>query len=222
MLSCTTIRAELSDRLDTVRNLLTSTHSAGGATETEVAKVSRGLAIVLIYASYEQLLVSLVRAILEVAAGLGVGNRRLRPGFQVFAAFPKLQATNAVTPAAIWSGRGLDVVSVINARNTCTIVASVFPDNGSHMKREQVRVLCDLFELGDPAPVLREIWTRLNTIVDERNAVAHGRQTPDEVGRNYSLAELQTLVDLWQQRWGEFLDLVEALAATRDFYRVAR
>jgi hypothetical protein len=90
------------------------------------------------------------------------------------------------------------------------------------MKREQVRVLCDLFELGDPAPVLREIWTRLNTIVDERNAVAHGRQTPDEVGRNYSLAELQTLVDLWQQRWGEFLDLVEALAATRDFYRVAR
>jgi hypothetical protein len=90
------------------------------------------------------------------------------------------------------------------------------------MQTPQVTTFCRIFGLGDPAPVLREVWSRLDTIVTERNGIAHGRLTPDEVGRTYSLADLNSLVDLWEQRWGDFLRWVEQQASTRDFFRTRR
>lgn len=77
------------------------------------------------------------------------------------------------------------------------------------MKASQVRLFCDLFDLGDPGPVLREVWPQLDTIVDLRNGIAHGRLTPDEVGRNYTHDEVLTLVNLWEIRWLEFIDWIE-------------
>jgi hypothetical protein len=71
-------------------------------------------------------------------------------------------------------------------------------------------------------PVLREVWGRLDSIVSERNQIAHGRLTADEVGRNYSIGELMELVQLWRDRWGSFLGWVESKASTRDFFRTRR
>jgi hypothetical protein len=62
-------------------------------------------------------------------------------------------------------------------------------------------------------------WT---TIVIDRNAVAHGRETPGEVGRRYTLPEINELVRLWDERWMAFIDSVEAAAGARDFYRLPR
>jgi hypothetical protein len=87
------------------------------------------------------------------------------------------------------------------------------------MKRTQVSTFCSLFELGDPGPILREVWDRLDTIVTERNDIAHGKATADEVGRRYSIGEAKALVAVWHQRWGEFLDWVETSGSTRDFFR---
>jgi hypothetical protein len=219
MLDCTPHRDDLRDRLASVRRLLASTHQG---LHPDVSREARGLVIVLLYASYEQLLTSLCRSLLETTAALRVGNRRLRPGFQVFAAYSKLQAANVATQSAIWRGHGLDVVKTIADRRFCTISSDVFPYDGTNMKRTQVSTFCNIFELGDPAPILREIWGRLDTIVAERNGIAHGRLRPEEIGRNYSISDLQSLVDLWEKRWNDFLDAVEAKASTRAFYRLAR
>jgi hypothetical protein len=70
--------------------------------------------------------------------------------------------------------------------------------------------------------MLKEVWTQLDTVVSERNGVAHGRLTPDQVGRNYSIADLRELVARWEQRWGEFIDNVESKAASREFFRLPR
>ena len=56
-------------------------------------------------------------------------------------------------------------------------------------------------------------------IVAERNGIAHGRLTPIEVGRVYTLKEMLDLCDLWILRWSEFLDMVESKASTREFFR---
>jgi hypothetical protein len=88
------------------------------------------------------------------------------------------------------------------------------------MRTSQVNTFCRIFELGDPAPVLREVWNRLDTIVSERNAIAHGRITPTEVGRAYSHQEINDLIKSWDMRWSDFLAWIERQASTRDFYRV--
>ena len=221
MLNCDLHRSELQKRVDSIRAVLAATHSPATGT-TDISREARGLVIVLLYASYENLLTSLCRSLLEAAVQLRVGNRRLKPGLKVFAVFDHLQAATDVTPSRIWRGGGLEIVDAITHPRSCTIDVSTFPSDGSHMKRGQLATFCTLFSLGEPGPVLREIWNRLDTIVDERNGIAHGRLTADEVGRNYSVQELANLADLWLLRWSEFLAWVESQAATRDFFRLAR
>jgi hypothetical protein len=158
---------------------------------------------------------------LDVAIQLRVGNKRLQNGFKVIAIRSQLQSVSSLSQAAIWKS-GFELVSAITDGRTCTIVSNVFPNDGSNFRRSQVQTFCRVFGLTDPGSILREVWQRLDTVVTERNAIAHGRETAGNIGRQYTLADLNTLVDLWDLRWMEFIDWVEQAAASRDFYRTPR
>lgn len=216
-------RDELVQRLDAIRRILDAAHPASlppGA--PDAGRDARGLAILLLFASYENLLTSLCRRLLEIAVTLRVGNRRLRRGFRLFAVHNLFQSISAISEGKIWQDVGPRLLDCAFDSKQCSINPNVFPSDGSFMKRSQVELFCEIFDLGDPGPVLREVWARLNTVVTERNGIAHGSRTPEEVGRNYSLADIRMLVDLWQQRWIDFVDHVESRAQHRNFYRLDR
>lgn len=216
-------RDELVRRLDAVRRILVAAHPASpppGA--PNAGREARGLAIVLLFASYENLLTSLCRRLLEVATTLRVGNRRLRKGFRLFAVHNQFQSVSGASEGRIWRDIGPRLLDCAFDSRQCSINPNLFPSDGSFMKRSQVALFCEIFELGAPGLVLQEVWNRLDTIVTERNGIAHGRLTPEEVGRNYSLTDIQALVDLWQQRWVSFIDHIESKAQHRGFYRYDR
>lgn len=219
MLSVATHRSEFKQRLSAIRSLLDATHPGG--VSSDISRDARGLAVLLLYAAYENLLVTLCRSLLETAKQLGVGNRRLRPGLRLIAAHARLQAVSSLTPAAIWK-TGFEVVDTVSHSRECTISPDTFPNDGTHFRRSQVITFCRVFNLPDPAPILREVWNRLDTVVAERNAIAHGRLTASDVGRNYSLADMRQLVEIWDLRWNNFIDWIEIAAATRDFFRLPR
>ena len=180
------------------------------------------MAIVLLFASYENLLTGVCRGLLEAAVRLRVGNRRLKNGLRLFAVHRDLQAISDSSDAKLWRESGLKLMEAVSQSNKCTVDVDLFPADGSFMKSSQVRLVCELFELGDPGPILKEVWVRLDTIVAERNGVAHGRLTPEEVGRNYTLSDIRVLIDAWQIRWTEFIQHIESLASSRDFFRHKR
>ncbi|MFJ7019489.1 HEPN domain-containing protein [Streptomyces sp. NPDC101117] len=219
------LEKEFRQRITVVRKLLDATDSSPGAPSAaspiDVSREARGLSIVLLYAAYEYLLKGISRALLESAMQLKLGNRRLKPEFQVFAIHAKLQALTDISAPQIWNGSGMGVIDALLDK-TCSINPNVFPNDGSHMKTAQVVTLCKVYGLNPPASTLREAWGRIDTIVSERNGIAHGQRTPEEVGRNYSIGELRNLVDIWERRWCEFLADVESKASTRDFYREPR
>lgn len=175
----------------------------------------------LLYAAYENLLKGISRTLLESAVQLKLGNRRLKPEFQIFAIHAKLQALTDISAPQIWKGSGRGVIDALLDK-ACSINSNIFPNDGSHMKTAQVVTLCEVYGLNPPGPILREAWGRINTVVSERNSIAHGQRTPEEVGRNYSIGELRNLVDIWERRWCEFLADVENKASTREFYREPR
>ncbi|WP_433891364.1 MAE_28990/MAE_18760 family HEPN-like nuclease [Streptomyces sp. CA-111067] len=208
-------------RLKVVTTILDATHDYVPSATLDISREARGMGIVLVYAAYENMLYSLCRAVLEHVVNLRVSNKRLMPGLQIFAVHPKLKSLTNSSPAKIWSGSGSDVVDAITS-SSCTISSDLFPDDGSHMRRSQVTTFCNVFNFGNPAPILREAWQRIDSIVNERNAVAHGRMTPEEVGRNYSIGEMRDFLQIWEIRWNEFLDWVESKASSRDTFRVRR
>lgn len=216
-------RDELIRRLDTVRRILDATHQTDPPSGAlDASREAKGIAIVLLFASYENLLTSLCRRLLEVATTLRTGNRRLRKGFRLFAVHKQFQSALGASEGRIWRQIGPCLLECAFESRVCSIDPNLFPSDGSFMKRSQVNLFCEIFELGDPAQILQEVWGTLDTIVTERNGIAHGRLTPEEVGRNYSLADIQTLVGVWQQRWISFIDHIESKANHRNFYRYER
>jgi hypothetical protein len=208
--------------LDAVRRLIDATDQAHNPHAPDAGREARGLAIVLLFASYENLLKSLCRRLLEIASTLRVGNRRLRKGFRLFAVHNQFRSASRASDRKIWRDIGPSLMACVFDSRQCSIDPNLFPSDGSFMKRSQVSLFCEIFELGDPGFILKEIWDRLDTIVTERNGIAHGSLTPEEVGRNYSLTDIKTLVSVWQLRWVSFIDHIESKAQNRVFYRYDR
>lgn len=218
-------KEELSLRLTAIRRLLDATHSSiadesEDSSSTDASRDARGLAILLMFACYENLITSICRRLLEIAQTLRVGNRRLRRGFQLFAIHNQLQSLSNVSERKIWQETGIRLLDTVLDSRSCSINPDLFPVDGSFMRRSQIELLFQLFELGDPGVILKEVWGRLDTIVAERNQIAHGNLTSEEVGRRYSIAEINHLINLWEQRWCDFIDHIESSAQTRNFFRI--
>ena len=212
-------RVELERRVSTIRRIVEAAHvQLSGVVGTDVSREARGLAIVLLFASYENLLTAVCRGLLEHASRLGFGNRQLRRGFRIFAAYHNMKSLRDVSEGRIWREVGFQLIDLVSDNVNCSINCDIFPVDGSFMKRTQVEVFCNLFELGNPASILREVWGRLDTIVNERNGIAHGRLTPEEVGRNYSIDEMRKLIDSWENRWKEFIIHISTRASSNSFF----
>lgn len=209
----------LQERIETIERILDETHPGGGAS-APISREARGLAIVLLFAAYEHLLHSLTRTLLEGAVRVRVGNRRLRPGFRAFALEGAAKATRDMSEKKLFSTALPKLVDVASpAGRVCTIDTSSFPSDGSFMKRTQIQVWCSLFGVPHPQRLLHRTWQSIDTVVSERNGIAHGRLTPEAVGRGYTEQEIRTLVGDWHQDWTDFLIDVGMRAATRDFFR---
>jgi hypothetical protein len=95
---------------------------------------------------------------------------------------------------------------------------NLFPDDGSYMKASQVALFCEVFDLGHPAATLKEAWLQIDAVVDQRNGIAHGRLTPEQVGRDFSHDDILRLIQMWEDRWTDFVTWVEANCQGPQFY----
>jgi len=222
MIDVTPHRAALADRISVVQSLIDETHPAPPATSA-ISREARGLAIVLLFAAYEELLTSLTRTLLETAIRMRVGNRRLQPGFRAFALHSATSSARGVSDRKLFVTALPSLVDAAGQGGAPpTINPDDFPNDGSFMKRSQIETWARLFNIGHPAKVLRRTWSGIDGVVAQRNGIAHGRLTPQEVGRTYTEAEIRQLTSDWAQDWDDFLSHVDRLAASRDFFRLPR
>lgn len=134
-----------------------------------------------------------------------------------------MKSARAVSEKKVYSATLPDLVEVAGrGGRSCTIDADSFPVDGSFMRRSQIELWCRLFSVATPGRILFRTWTAIDSVVSERNAIAHGRKTPEDVGRGYSEQEIRDLVGDWHADWFDFLMEVERLAQSRDFFRTPR
>jgi hypothetical protein len=222
MIDVTPHRAALADRITVVVRLIDEAHPPPPEISS-ISRETRGLAVVLLFAAYEELLTSLTRTLLEAAIRMRVGNRRLQPGFRAFALHSAAKSVRNVSERKLFLTALPGLVDAANSgKAPVTINPDDFPSDGSFMKRSQIETWARLFNIGSPEKLLSRTWSGIDAVVAQRNGVAHGRLTPQEVGRNYSEAEVRQLITDWALDWDEFLIHVALLASSRDFFRVPR
>lgn len=215
-------RRALQERIDVVVSLIDETHPVAPAIGP-ISREARGLAIVLLFAAYEELLTSLTRTLLETVVRLRISNRRLQPGLRAFALKNAAKSLRDVSERKVFATAIPAIIELADRTDRQpTINTSDFPNDGSFMKQSQVEVWARTFQIGPPAAVLKRVWNNINAVVTQRNKIAHGELTPQDVGRDYTEGEIRTLVADWHADWDDFLIHVENCARTRDFFRIPR
>jgi len=72
---------------------------------------------------------------------------------------------------------------------------NVLPTDGSHFRATHLQCLWDTLCINEPIVPRPPLRSRIDELVDNRNAVAHGRESAATVGRRYSLPELEKRFD---------------------------
>ena len=226
MIDVSTHRQALADRIAVVTSLIDETHPTPPAIGP-ISREARGLAVVLLFAAYEDLLKSLTRTLLEAVVSMRISNSRLSPGFRVFAIRDAARSLRDVSERKLFETTIPKIVELVERSDRVpTLNTSDFPSDGSFMKRSQIEFWARTFQTGPPVVVLQRVWNNIDAVVAQRNAVAHGSQTPQDVGRNYTEGDIRRLTADWASDWDAFLVHVEALAGacgrSRDCWRARR
>jgi len=221
---------ELDERIEAMLRLIDATHGKDIQTGElnsghDVSKETRGLVIVLLYASYENLLTGLNRTLLEGAVKCRVSNRRLRPGIRMFALSSAVDSLRKVSERKVYKEKLPELIELTaSTQRPCSIDLEKirFPTDGSFFKQSQIELWCEIFSIPNPEDLLSRVWGHIDAVVENRNAIAHGRRTAGQVGRQYTERDIRSLVNDWHHDWSQFLCEVGKIASSKDFFILPR
>lgn len=150
----------------------------------------RGLFVVQLYACLEFAVNQAVQRALILAQGYSVQHRHLAPRFFTVAMAGHFQSIRDAGKANMWKSR-IKFLDAQFSTTACAVNSVVFAEE---LQNVWVSTISDLFDcLGIAAESLPNMAYKgyIDAIVEKRNAVAHGRNSPVEVGRGIRSPELK-------------------------------
>lgn len=155
------------------------------------AAVCKGLLFVQLYGAYEYAVSSSVRAALNAVGAESVTCSELRPSLLSLVLDPLWVSVSDVGRRKTWDKRLELIEAMDDDRPMDNWNDALFPDNGSQYREGQLATIWRVFGIGVPTlPELR-FRDRIEEVVSNRNAIAHGRLTAGEVGGRYSEADMR-------------------------------
>src|SRR5207249_27979 len=134
----------------------------------------KGLVFVQLYGCYEYCVVQSVQASIRALNAHAIPHQTLRPGVLAVVTDPECVSLADAGVRTAWERR---IALFTKVRSTDPAVANdaVFPRDGSHFRVPQLLTIWQVFGAGgSPLPHPR-YGQRVNELVENRNAIAHGR-----------------------------------------------
>ena len=161
------------------------------------AAAHKGLIFVQLYGVYEYAVHSAVQAMLSAIRDEGLSAQDLHHRVLTLVLDGAFTSVAASGRGRSWEKR-LDLVA--NFESTAPLGSldnTTFPTDGSHYRVKQLQTIWGVFGLDVPVLPEPRLIGRIEELVENRNAIAHGRRTPEEVGGRYSASEMdKTITDI--------------------------
>jgi len=97
-----------------------------------------------------------------------------------------------------WKTR-LQLIDTTAADKPAVFTGKEFPNDGSHYRPNQLETIWTILGISKPIVSEPRHRGRINELVEHRNAIAHGRESADKIGRRFSTADIQDRIDDVQQ-----------------------
>lgn len=209
-----TVLSELGSRLLSVERFLAGV-AAIEETAPESAAIFKGLCFVQMYAIYEYTVRSSVQATLSSLKSGALTMNQIRREVLCLVLDPRWDAAAQAGPARMWECR----IDLMNRAHSDEAAASIndtlFPADGSHYRVRQLHTIWKV--LGLVAPIVPEprLLGRIEEMVENRNAITHGRRTAEDAGRSYSRLDIE-------ERFADLKRICEHVLGTLEAHYNAR
>jgi hypothetical protein len=158
--------------------------------------VSKGLVFVQNYALYEYSLVSSLAAALATAKTHGLTLNDVRHELLALILSSEFDSAADSSQDKRWSQR-IELFRRVRCHEQIGAgrFEGIFPTDGSHFRTRQLETIWSLLGIAVPIVATPRHRGRIDEMVEHRNAIAHGRESPDVIGRRFSEAEIHSRID---------------------------
>src|SRR5438105_4682085 len=150
----------------------------------------KGLFFVQLYSVYEYVIINSFAAVVRQFNGYSIPFQRVRRSLLCLGLHPSFQAIQDLSERRGWQKR-VELLMLCDSTVSSSVQDSLFPRDESHFRAAQLNLICEILGLpsGKLLPNPRVVgW--IDEVVENRNAISHGRETADAVGGRYSSTDL--------------------------------
>lgn len=195
-----TIKSEAANRITELRSLFIHFSDLQKTASTSVPVVPitvntiKGLFFVQLYAVYEFTVTSLTQNSLSYinAQNMLTNSYKLQMlSIVLDSHFNSIEASNGKKH---WDRRKT-LLNDFDAKDVIPIDITILPTGEGNLKHRQLKSIFDTMCLTCDAVPTNRFIGRLEELVENRNAISHGRLTPSEIGSRYSIADLEQILN---------------------------
>jgi hypothetical protein len=183
----TAIRSEVSARQLAIRQWF----AFAGSAPAPVGVVSKGLVFLQNYAVYEFTVISALTAALTRAKTHGLLLHDVRPELLTLILNSEFDSSSQSGASTKWDRR-IELFQRARCADPLGAVTfeGVFPHDGSHFRPPQLRTIWRILGISAPVVQVPRHLGRIEEMVAHRNAIAHGREAPEAIGRRFSDSDI--------------------------------
>jgi MAE_28990/MAE_18760-like HEPN len=183
------LRLEVMDRFTALEQFFRrSSRSRGQHSQT-----ARGLAFVQVYAIHEYTVVTVVRLAVEAISAHGPSYSSLRPSLLAIFLNAELSSVRDCGSVNIWDRR-ISIFERAHSNSPIGLPAIPLPTDGSHFRHTHIELILKVLGIKRSPTARRRHLFRIDEVVENRNSIAHGDKTPEEVGRGYSNGDIGDVI----------------------------
>lgn len=161
---------------------------------SEEVKYLKGLWIVSLYGAFEKSLNSIFNEVLGVVEASEATFNSLKPSLKTIFGYSHIQSIKDCSYDTVIE-KAIDFFRTSESPSKVALSVNPLTTYLQNVDGKSIIFLCNVLSINDYQIDLGRLG-RLNNLKERRNAVAHGRETPAEVGSRFSrgLTELHALV----------------------------
>lgn len=195
--------SELTERLRNAKVIQEQVSSQElNASKSFENKVLKGLFFVALYGAIENSLSKSVTICIETLNNLQLDLLKIKPVIWAIVFDPECKRMEQGGERK-WSNRNKLFVEIKNTKAKA-MDPLLFPASTGNIKKKQVDSIWETFDLQSPAFPDPKIIGLLDTIAENRMAIAHGRRTASDVGASYSAKDLLDFYDSIN-KWSNYI-----------------
>ena len=216
-----TVSAEIAARHLSNQRTVALIESLEEKSQMVLASACKGLIFVQLYATYEYSVSSAVQATLVALRTAGVEIRTLHRDLLALVLNSHWDSAANSKRSRVWDSRMALLSSIDSDELTSTLRDDLFPSDGSHYRIQQLHTIWKIFSVSGPVVSEPRLIGRIEELVENRNAISHGRRTSEEVGSRYSWQEIAKRVNDTDAIAGHIVSRLESHVQSGGLFAVA-